>query len=59
MKNEHLIINIQERVATITFNQPDKHNAIDYEGWKVLLEETRLPNRFLGTWFQEFLKYAR
>lgn len=41
MKNEHLIINIQERVATITFNQPDKHNAIDYEGWKVLLEEVK------------------
>ena len=39
MKSNNFLLDVQEGIATITFNQPEKHNAIDYEGWKILLTE--------------------
>ena len=39
MKSNNFLLDVQEGIATITFNQPEKHNAIDYEGWKILLKE--------------------
>ena len=39
MKSNNFLLDVQEGIATITFNQPEKHNAIDYEGWKLLLKE--------------------
>ena len=39
MESNKFLLDVQEGIATITFNQPEKHNAIDYEGWKILLKE--------------------
>ena len=39
MQSNKFLLDVQEGIATITFNQPEKHNAIDYEGWKILLKE--------------------
>jgi enoyl-CoA hydratase/carnithine racemase len=30
---DDILLNIQDRVATVTFNRPTQRNAISYEGW--------------------------
>jgi len=37
MANE-ILLDIHNRVANITFNRPDQHNAIAYEGWLRLID---------------------
>ncbi|HIC48340.1 MAG TPA: enoyl-CoA hydratase/isomerase family protein, partial [Dehalococcoidia bacterium] len=37
MANE-ILLDIHDRVANITFNRPDQHNAIAYEGWLRLID---------------------
>ena len=33
-----ILLNINNKVAYITFNRPDQHNAIAYEGWLRLID---------------------
>ena len=28
-----ILVDIEDRLATVTFNRPDQRNAISYEGW--------------------------
>ncbi len=35
---DEILLDIHSRVANITFNRPDQHNAISYEGWLRLID---------------------
>ena len=35
---DEILLDIHNRVANITFNRPDQHNAIAYEGWLRLID---------------------
>ena len=35
---DEILLDINNRVANITFNRPDQHNAIAYEGWLQLID---------------------
>ncbi|MBR97887.1 MAG: enoyl-CoA hydratase [Dehalococcoidia bacterium] len=41
MEHNPFDIKIKDRIATVIFNRPEKHNAINYEGWLKLLEEVK------------------
>ena len=34
--NEDIIVETKDRVATVTFNRPEKRNAINYDGWRTI-----------------------
>ena len=36
--SEPIKFNIENQIARVTFNRPEQHNAISYEGWLKLIE---------------------
>ena len=36
--SKEILLDIEDNIATVTFNRPDQHNAISYEGWQLLSE---------------------
>ena len=36
--SKEILLSIEDNIATVTFNRPDQHNAISYEGWHLLSE---------------------
>jgi len=30
---KEILLDIEDNIATVTFNRPDQHNAISYRGW--------------------------
>ena len=34
--SKEILLSIEDNIATVTFNRPDQHNAISYEGWQLL-----------------------
>ena len=38
---KEILLDIEDNIATVTFNRPDQHNAISYEGWQLLSKIVR------------------
>lgn len=38
--NDHILLTVQDGIATVTFNRPDQRNAVDYQGWLRLVQIT-------------------
>ena len=38
---KEILLDIEDNIATVTFNRPDQHNAISYEGWQLLSKTVR------------------
>ena len=35
---EEILFEINDGIARVTFNRPDQHNAINFDGWKKLIQ---------------------
>ena len=39
--SKEILLDIKDDIAIVTFNRPDQHNAISYEGWQLLSKTVR------------------